>query len=562
MSCTDTYSFKFLKTNYDTIKTLSSFFNKDYDCIQKILKYNNITPVVSINRGSFYTKETRDILQNFFNQNQEHLQNKIRFSELQKSFPNLDRTTLKNILEELSIEIYKSYNNVFYCSKEAPNKVQEFIEKYPNTRSYFTTKTCMKKYGKTNISQVEFIKQKVQETTKRNNKKEIRKKAKETYLNNILQEKIELEQTYGKLYSYEEVSTLVNRDKSSLTSILVRLGIYDALIKSRVSPHLYLTEDQFNKMKQTCGVIDIKTTSFMEKEIVDFIESIYQGTIIENSHKVIQSKELDIYIPEKQVAIEFDGLLWHSTLRYQRVKHRLPTKEEKDICRTKHLEKTIACEKQGIRLIHIFEDEWLDKKDICKSIIASALDIYKEKIYARKCEIKEVPLKIYREFLNQNHIQGYAKADLMYGLYFQQKLVQCMGITKSNHKTGEIELNRMASLLNTQVIGGFSKLIKFICDKHNINTLYSYVSRRLFTGKGYKQIGFRKILENKPTYFYTFREKRYPRYTFMRNKIQKKFNEGKLYYWNPEETEEINMYKNGYGRIWDCGTIKIAYFNK
>ena len=217
------------------------------------------------------------------------------------------------------------------------------------------------------------------------------------------------------------------------------------------------------------------------------------------------------------------------------------------------------CEKKGIRLIHIFEDEWLERKEICKSIIASALGIYKKKIYARKCTIRAVPQPEYKKFLNNNHIQGYTKADLMYGLYYEDALVQAVGITRSSHKNGEIELNRMATALNTQILGGFSRLVSYVCKTHEIMTLYSYIARRLFNGKGYSSIGFKEIKVNRPTYFYTLREKRYPRYVFMRNKIRKKFEEGKLKYWNPDETEEINMYKNGYGRVWDCGTIKVLY---
>lgn len=543
---------------YISIKALSERLHKDFSSIKRILEREGIQPVKQTKRGNLYRSDIEVKLMSFLENEQNNIKDKIKFSYIMKQCA-ISRSILERILKHLNIEIYKSNSNIAYCPKGTIKKVQEFLNTHKNTRQYFTQKTCLSRYGVRNIAQLDSTKKKVSETSKKNNKKEIRRKAALTYRNNIIQERAELERTYGKLYSYGEACIIADRNKSTLTSILMRLNIYDTLIKSKVSTHLYLTEQMMETLRKNCQTVDIRTTSFLEKEIADYIKSIYSGIIIENTHDIIKPRELDIYIPEKRVAIEFDGLLWHSTLKYQRINHRLPTKEEIAVCKNKHLDKTIECEKQGIRLIHIFEDEWLNKKDICKSIISSALGIYQKKIYARKCEIREIEQETYKNFLNSNHIQGYTKADYRYGLFYEGNLVQSMGISRSSHKQGEIELNRMATLTNTQVLGGFSRLLKHICGEYGLREICSYVSRRLFDGKGYKQVGFKTSIINKPTYFYTIREHRYPRYMFMRHKIEKKFNEGKLVYWNSSETEEINMYKNGYGRIWDCGTIKVTY---
>ncbi|MBR4316364.1 MAG: hypothetical protein IKP65_05310 [Alphaproteobacteria bacterium] len=72
---------------------------------------------------------------------------------------------------------------------------------------------------------------------------------------------------------------------------------------------------------------------------MDFIKSIYPYDIIENDKTMIKPYELDIYIPEKQVAIEFDGIYWHN---------------EENKPKNYHLMKTELCEEKGIHLIHIF----------------------------------------------------------------------------------------------------------------------------------------------------------------------------------------------------------------
>lgn len=280
--------------------------------------------------------------------------------------------------------------------------------------------------------------------------------------------------------------------------------------------------------------------SYKEKEVVAFIQSIYQGAIKENTRRIITPKELDIYIPEKKIAIEFDGVFWHSS--YVR---------DKEEVKTFHLEKTVACNEKGIRLIHIFEDEWNNKGEICKSIIASALGIYQQRVYARKCEVSSVDNETAKYFLNENHIQGNINGKSL-GLFYQNELVQIITYGNSRFKKNELELYRMCTKLNTQVIGGFSKLLKHL----ESDSIISYIDRRLYNGKGYLNTGWQIIGYSKPSYFYTkgtFRENRM--------KYQKHMLKDKLEIYNENLNEEDNMEANGYYRIYDCGTIKVQFKN-
>lgn len=276
-------------------------------------------------------------------------------------------------------------------------------------------------------------------------------------------------------------------------------------------------------------------TSIGEKEIADFLKNLGIN-IVENSKEIIPPKEIDIYVPEKQLAIEFDGLYYHSS----------KFNDNKNY----HLEKTLTCEEKGIRLIHIYEDEWLFKRPIVESIIKSALGIYEERIYARKCEVRKLDDSAFRAFCNENHIQGEASSSERLGLYYNNTLVQAVGFCKSRFSKNEIELIRMVTKLNTQVIGGFSKLMK-----HFGKNCISFIDRRLFDGKGYKTSGFQYIQTNKPSYFYIKNFNRFYRMNFTKTSIKKKFPNQ----YDSSLTEEENMKNLGYYRLYDCGTIKVAY---
>ena len=282
-----------------------------------------------------------------------------------------------------------------------------------------------------------------------------------------------------------------------------------------------------------------KGTSIPEKEIQNFVSGIYKDEIIFNDRKLLNGKELDIYIPGKKVAIEYNGDIWHS-------------EAYKENAKKVHFEKTLLCEKLGIRLIHIFSDEWELKQEIVKSLIASSLGVYQKKYFARKLEFKEIDMYTAKQFFNENHIQGFTGANKYYGLFDKDTLVQAasFGIGRFSKDSGQTELIRMASLLNTQVVGGFSKLMK--------NSSYleccSYVDRRLFNSAGYLASGWKKIGESEPRYFYTNGKTRENRQTYMKRSCLKRWPEC-----TTDMTEHEMCLMHGLYRIYDCGTIKMKW---
>lgn len=317
------------------------------------------------------------------------------------------------------------------------------------------------------------------------------------------------------------------------------------------------------KLERYGTIIPNSHISTFEQEIFDFVKSVYNGNIIQSDHSQLNYLELDVFIPDKKFAIEANGWFFHSESSGKWIDKFDVDSIELNYNKYRHLEKTEMCEERNIRLLHITDLEWNDlrKQSIFKSMIKSALGIYDRKIYARKCEFKEIfdKQQIY-QILENNHIQGRCNFNRAFGLFYDSELVQCMTfLNHSNHNYNEVELNRMVTLKNTQVIGGFSKLISNSSKLLNTEYITSYIDRGMFDVKGYINSGFEIIKYNEPSYSYIFQNKIYRREFGMRKNIEKLYDEGVLSYWNPDETERVNMWKNDIPRIYNSGTIKVRY---
>lgn len=278
--------------------------------------------------------------------------------------------------------------------------------------------------------------------------------------------------------------------------------------------------------------------SVMEEEMCNYISSIYNGTIIENDRKVLSGNELDIYLPELKLAIEYDGLFWHC----EDVKG-------KDY----QLNKTEQCEMAGIRLIHIFEDEWVYKKDIWKSMLRTLIVGDNKRIYARECEIRNVDSKTASNFLLENHIQGKCGSSIRYGLYNNGELVSLMTFGKSRHFIGngkhQYELLRFCSLKGVSVVGGASKLFKHFVNENDPEDVISFADRRWSVGNLYDKIGFRLYNKSKPNYYYIAGNKRHNRFNYRKSVLIEKHS-------CPREMSEREFCKSiGLKRIYDCGCL-------
>ena len=285
----------------------------------------------------------------------------------------------------------------------------------------------------------------------------------------------------------------------------------------------------------------IKKVSNEENELFNYIKSIYDKEIIQSNRSVLNGKEIDIYIPDKKLAIEYDGLYSH---------HYRPW-EDKDCLKKNinyHLSKTLECEKQSIQLLHFYSDEWSFKQSIVKNIIKSKLGL-NDKIYARKCRIVVIDTQYKNHFLNQYHIQGEDKSSVKIGLEYNGEVIAIITFAKARfNREYTWELTRFCVKGGLSVVGGFSRLLKTFRSSYS-GSIVSYADRRYSNGNVYTTNGFKLIGVNKPSYYYVDKN-------FLRRHHRMRFQ--KKYIGAYECTEYERARELGYEKIFDCGTLAFG----
>lgn len=437
-------------------------------------------------------------------------------------------------------------------------------------------KTCLEKYGVENPNQSLEVRQKTKQTCLERygtenplSSKEVRTKSKETWLKNFgvdnpwkssqIKEKI-IQSNLNKFGTKNPAQSELIKKKAEQTrrknyydhylKVLAAKGI--TLLSSKedyvqskplkfrcLQGHEWINENNaYGDCYQHIHCPECQKQQFSsnsEKLLLEYIKTLYSGPIEENTRKVLNKKELDIYLPEKKLAFEFDGTVYHSD-QYR----------SKDY----HQKKTLGCRDLGIRLIHIFEYEWMYKQEKIKALIRSSLGFFEKRIYARQCQVKSISSSQYEEFLDLYHLQGSVKSSQRLGLFYQDKLVAVIGFGQSRFKKSEIELHRYCVKSDYQIIGGFSKLIKHSNQHHFI----SYIDLSHYSGQGYESIGFKQLSITQPSYVYVKGKTILNRMQCQKHKLAKFLKD-----FNPNLSESENMAINGFYKIYDSGNLKVEY---
>lgn len=297
-----------------------------------------------------------------------------------------------------------------------------------------------------------------------------------------------------------------------------------------------------------CIKCDKSTTTF-QSSIAEYIRELLPTAIaiVINDRTSIHPQEIDIFIPSLKIGIEIDGLYYHSEVSGNKN-------------RTYHLNKTKTCMSKGIRLIHIFEDEWNNKASIVKSILKNALVKKNEVIYARECECKKVSPHHKAEFLIANHVQGNDHSSVKLGLYHKNILVSVMTFSHSRFDPKiQWEMSRFCSKLGYNVVGGSSKLFSHFVKEYHPQSVVSYSDRRYFSGETYLKLGFSFVKNTDASYHYIIDsyDNRENRINWQKAKLEKK-----LLLFSAKLSEWENMKANGFDRIWDCGHSKWIWVDK
>lgn len=262
--------------------------------------------------------------------------------------------------------------------------------------------------------------------------------------------------------------------------------------------------------------------------------------IIQSEREILAGLELDIYLPDYNIAIEFNGNRFHSDLFKKK---------------NYHLKKTEECARKGIRLIHIWECDFRKKQEIILSNLQSILNKTGVKYYARKCKVQEITASQASNFLQENHLQGSTVAKIRVGLYHEEELVSVMTFSKlraavgMKHKEGSYELTRFCNLKDTAVIGGASKLYTYFLRHYTPTTVLSFANRDWSIGGVYEKLGMTFSNYTPPGYFYVKSQFKYSRFRFSKHKLVEIGHD-------KSKSEYQIMTELGYFRIWDCGNLK------
>lgn len=318
---------------------------------------------------------------------------------------------------------------------------------------------------------------------------------------------------------------------------------------SELSSKLNVSKSRLLKKIKSFGLqdkINLKPSSSIYEEQLYEVVNKYSNYVVRNCRTVVDGYEIDIYIPEKKLAIEFNGTYWHS-----------------DIFKDKyyHQQKTIACAKKGIRLIHIFEYEWLesDKRIKIESMLARALSQPISKIGARKTDISEITYNDANNFLNKYHLQDGVASNIYIGCYYNNNLIGVITLGKPRFNSNyEYEIHRLCWSDNVIVMGGTEKMINYFINKYNPQSIITYSDISKFTGNSYTRAGFKPIQPNpitEPNYVWvrTSDNEVLTRYQTQKHKLIE------AGIGNENQTETDIMEDAGFIRIYDSGNIRLEW---
>jgi hypothetical protein len=380
------------------------------------------------------------------------------------------------------------------------SKTSSYKEKFKNT--------LMSKYGVTNPGQIEALK------TARSRSKQL------TFYNSLSKF-----QDYSvPLFTFEEYT---RHNDSSLKWKCVHCNnefLDNILGKIPKCPSCF-PKGFFGKQSNT------------EKEILEEIRKFYSGEIIENSRSIIKPKELDLYFPLENFAIEFNGSYWHS---------------DDQIDNMYHQKKFILCNEHNIKLLMISDHEWFNHKELTLSMIKHRLNIKNnnntvEKIHTRKCIVKLISIAESKKFLNQYHVSGAANASEHLGLFFNSTLLAVCTISHKNrfkNLSNCIEIVRLAFSRNLP--GALGKFLKYINEKYPNIDIETYADLRYGTGAVYLKNNFTLVGMTKPGYWYWYKDQIYHRLSWTKKKLVKMG-------YDPTLTEKQIMNNINAIRIYDCG---------
>lgn len=471
-----------------------------------------------------------------------------------------------NIKENSLRLLLKKYQIVKDKQKIVENSKKTFLKHY-GVESYFKTQecetflteSCQKKYGVNRYSQAQEIKDKTKQTCQKKYgqdyyvmTEEFKKKSIATCLEKYNTEsytqteesKERRKKTNLELYNVENYNQKdikhydIWRTEENFINFLKSQN--KKMTLKEISEYFNVDQSaihaRFNKEKIDEYIDLFPKRSIYEDEIIKVLNDMKIYNIKKNTKEILSNREIDIYLPDYNFGIEFNGNYWHCDIFH-------PDHNGRS---TYHQEKSLLAEKQGVFIFNIFEYEWEDptKKENIIARLQTILNKNKIKISARKCEIVNLSKEEKKNFLNENHFQGNDHSTIYIGLKYNNEIISCMTFVHPKNNKYTWELSRFCCKKGCTIQGGASKLFKHFTNTLNSgDTISSYNDITKTKGDLYQTLGFTCISINSPNYIW---------YNFHTKNIRTRYQE-------QEAGEVERMHSKKYYRICDCGTKTWLY---
>lgn len=506
----------------DTIYDLYITQNKSVEEVAKILDVSKDTILRRLKKYQI-KKDRSNVQLQIEKRNLEKygVEYSTQFEEIKEKIKktNLEKYGAEYPLQSKEIRDKISISNLEKYGVENPFQFEEVKEKIK--------KVNLEKYGVEHVMYSEQVKEKLKQTNLEKygvenpaQVDEVKEKMVSSLLNNNFPNVIKY---FANKETTEEFLKKNYNEKTTLTQLSNDTGVSRTAIGRYI--HKYGLEDY---IEYVCKV------SQPEKDIVEYLTSKGITNIIQSDRDILDGKEIDIYLPDYNLGIEFNGDYWHSELKRDK---------------RYHYDKSMLANSKGVFLYHIFSHEWTDEEKRIRILnhLDNILHLNENKIYARKCMIREVDVAEKNSFLNKNHIQGKDNSTIKLGLYYNDELVSLMTFCYPRFsRKYNWELSRFCSKHNYNVIGGASKLFKYFVDNYmkDGEVIVSYSDIAKTTGKIYNTLNFEFVNDAEPNYIWWRSDDDY-----------------KTRYQCQMVNERVIMESNGYIKIYDCGN-KVWVFRK
>ena len=494
----------------------------------------------------------------------------------------LEKYGVKHHLASSQVKNTRKQNNLKKYGVEHISKREEIKQKIKeaNLQAYAKTnedgnslivekikQTNQQKYGVDFAIKAKEIKAKAVETLKKNygvenpfNSPEIVKAIENTNLTKYgvknpfqspeIKEKIKA--TNLERYGTENPSSSPNIRQAVTNTNLVRYGykthLQDPDIKANIRAtnlDRYGTENPFGSKECIAKARETKIVKYgtanpnncygkTEKEIGDWLFSV-SGKAFKSNYSLLQGKEVDLYNEELKLGIEYCGLYWHTE----------DSKQKRD--RNYHEGKLKALNSQGVRLITIFEDEWVYRQAQVKNFLKAVLGVYETRV------LSAVSSKEAQQFFEDHHIQGKNTLGMYFaGLFYKDTLVAAMSFGRHHRNSSQLTLDRFAVKTGLQIPGGASRLFKFLLTLSKASDVISWSDNRWSEGNVYRQLGFSLEAALPPDYSYVDFSHNCRRVS---KQSQRKAKTG----CPAHITEKDFALAKNLHRIWDCGKLRWSY---